>query len=232
MNFLLTNSDLDIQISGIKLLIRQSMNGVVSDSMKAHGLIYKENFGVSIPRIREIAGNYTKNHDLAQRLWLLNIRETMILATLLQPFESFNEQLANEWLAKCNNIELVEQANLNLYQHVSFAPEFGLQCIHAESIYHQYFGFTLALRIYQRLSPEQIHEITETGIQLGIQDEPLLYKSIGACLARCCRKDKWTAESIYQKIKELNIQQLKSNNYILQAVKQELIFLGYLNENF
>ncbi|MDO9634118.1 MAG: DNA alkylation repair protein [Paludibacter sp.] len=232
MKFLLTNSDLDIQISGIKLLIRQSMNGVVSDSMKSHGLIYKQNYGVSIPRIREIASKYTKNHDLAQRLWLLNIRETMILATMLQPFESFNEQLASEWLAKCNNIELVEQANLNLYQHLYFAPEFCLQRIHSEVVFQQYFGFTLALRIYQRLSPDQIHEIAEKGIQLANHDEPLLYTSIAACLARCCRKDKLTAESIYQKTKQLNNQQLRSNIYILQAVKQELIFLGYLNENF
>ena len=232
MKFLLTNSDLDIQISGIKLIIRQSMNGVVSDSMKSHGLIYKQNYGVSIPRIREIANKYTKNHDLAQRLWLLDIRETMILATLLQPFESFNEPLASEWLEKCNNIELVEQANLNLYQHLSFAPEFCLKRIHSETLYHQYFGFTLALRIYQRLSPAQIHEIVEKGIQLASQNEPLLYASIGACFARCCRKDKLTAESIYQKIKQLNNQQLKSNNYILQAVKQELFFLGYLDENF
>ena len=45
------------------------MNGAVSQSMREKGLVYKLNFGVELPRIKMIAENYEKNHDLAQALW-------------------------------------------------------------------------------------------------------------------------------------------------------------------
>ena len=61
--------DIKEQLKDIKTQLRLSMNGAVSQSMREKGLVYKLNFGVELPRIKMIAGNYEKNHDLAQALW-------------------------------------------------------------------------------------------------------------------------------------------------------------------
>ena len=92
MKFLLTNPKIDQQIAEIKRKIRLSMNGITSESMESGGIVYKKNFGVAIPRLREIAREYNPDHDLAQRLWMLKIRETMILATLLEEPEKFKKR--------------------------------------------------------------------------------------------------------------------------------------------
>ena len=67
--------DIKEQLKDIKTQLRLSMNGAVSQSMREKGLVYKLNFGVELPRIKMIAENYEKNHDLAQALWKEDIRE-------------------------------------------------------------------------------------------------------------------------------------------------------------
>ena len=233
MKFLLANPALDQQISQIQRLIRLSMDGVISDSMKSHGIIYKKNYGVSITRLREIGKAIDKNHDLAQRLWLLDIRETIILATLLQPAETFTKDMAHAWMEKCNNIELIEQVNLNLFQHLAYAPEFSIKCIESANIHHKTFGYMLALRVYKRLSQKEITVILERALQTDIIDnQPMLYNTIAVCLARLSRKDEATARIITEKIQHFRTDASTGRNHIYETVKQELIFLGFIDENF
>ena len=121
MKYLLATPVLDAQIAEIKRKIMLSMNGIVSEQMTKSGISYKKNYGVTIPRIKEIAVGYPSNHDLAQRLWTLQIRETMIMATLLEPLDKFTSQNAREWISQFNQIEIVEQANMNLFCKLPFA---------------------------------------------------------------------------------------------------------------
>ena len=74
MKFYISTPGLDTKISEIRRKIRLSMNGIVSEQMAQKGISYKINYGVSIPRIKEIAKDYAPDHDLAQRLWMLQIR--------------------------------------------------------------------------------------------------------------------------------------------------------------
>ena len=54
-------------IKDIKGQFRLFMNGVVSQSMREKGLDYKLNFGIELPRLKEIAARYEKNHDPAHK---------------------------------------------------------------------------------------------------------------------------------------------------------------------
>ena len=81
--------DLHEQLKEIKTQLRLSMNGVVSQSMREKGLVYKLNFGVELPRIKAIAEGYEKEHSLAQALWK---------ARLLMKKGDMNERTANEFL--------------------------------------------------------------------------------------------------------------------------------------
>ena len=51
-------------IKDIKGQFRLFMNGVVSQSMREKGLDYKLNFGIELPRLKEIAARYEKNHEV------------------------------------------------------------------------------------------------------------------------------------------------------------------------
>ena len=139
--------DLHEQLKDIKTLFRLAMNGAVSQSMREKGLVYKLNFGVELPRIKQIAARYEPNHELAQALWKEDIRECKILATLLQPVETFLPEIADIWVESIRNIEMAELASMNLFCRLPYAPQKSLQWMADEREYVQVCGFLTAARL-------------------------------------------------------------------------------------
>lgn len=227
MKYFIENQELENQIKEIRKKIRLSMNGVVSDAMKDYGFSYKQNFGVQIPRLKEIASSYTPHHNLAQRLWALKIRETMILASLLQPAESFSLQNANEWIESIDNIELAEQACMNLFAKLPFAKVWSSELRSSNSQWKQITGFILITRIRESIEYQEIDEISNRAIQLLNTDNFHLYKSIAVCLARLCRNGKQTASLIQAKIAALSASEKVGQRYVYNEIENELSFLDF-----
>jgi 3-methyladenine DNA glycosylase AlkD len=132
----------------IKTELRLSMNGPASTAMRERGLVYKMNFGVEVPRLKAIASNLPHTHKLAQALWKEDIRECKILATMLQPTDDFDEDIADVWVEQVNNIELVEQLTMNLFSNLSYAPSIAFKWIADEREYVQSCGFLLTARLF------------------------------------------------------------------------------------
>lgn len=225
MNFYISNKELDAQIAEIRRKIRLSMNGVVSEQMKISGISYKNNFGVSIPRLREIALEYKPNHDLCQRLWVLKIRETMILSTLLQPAEKFTPELAVERIKEIDQMEMVEQMCMNLLSKMPQAGELILMLIQSDSLWLQITGFMLTVRVYSRLNEAEIAAVISRAFELSDTKEFYLYKTIGLSLSRLCRRDTATAAFVVENIKIRFVSDSIAQNYIVNEVKLETDFL-------
>ena len=135
------------QIKEIKKQFRLFMNGVVSQSMREKGLEYKINFGIELPRLKEIAAKFEKNHDVAQALWKENIRECKILAGLLQPVETFYPEIADIWVEDMHYPEIADLTCMNLFQHLPYASEKAFQWIADEGEYFQYCGYMMLARL-------------------------------------------------------------------------------------
>lgn len=142
--------DIKEQLKDIKTQLRLSMNGAVSQSMREKGLVYKLNFGVELPRIKNIAAAYEKNHDLAQALWKEEIRECKILAGMLQPVDTFFPEIADIWVEDIWNIEIAELTTMNLFQHLPYAPAKSFHWIADEREYVQTCGFLTAARLLMK----------------------------------------------------------------------------------
>ena len=124
-------------IKDIKGQFRLFMNGVVSQSMREKGLDYKLNFGIELPRLKEIAARYEKNHEVAQALWKENIRECKILAGMLQPVETFYPEIA-------------ELTCMSLFQYLPYASEKAFEWMADEREYFQLCGFMLMARLLMK----------------------------------------------------------------------------------
>ena len=225
MSFFITNPELDKQIFEIRRRIMLSMNGDVSEQMIRSGIVYKKNYGVDIPRLKQIAALYHPNHDLAQRLWSLQIRETMILATLLEPIEEFTPENANRWLADFNQTEIIEQVTQNLLSKLPYAEMFCLEWINTNDVRAQTAAFSIAARIYNQFRENSITLIIDRGIQLSTSEKYALLRAIARCLSRFCRKNEPTMLYVEEKIQSLCNEGLSGKNIICEEVKQEIIFL-------
>ena len=86
------------ELKEIRTQLRLAMNGVISTSMREKGIVYKLNFGVPLPEIKQIAATHKPDSELAAALWKEDIREFKILASLLQPGGGFSSRKAEQWV--------------------------------------------------------------------------------------------------------------------------------------
>jgi len=113
---------MDEQIANILKLINLRKNGETVALHRQRGIIYQKSYGVSMNHLKEIAASITPDIDLADRLWHRQVRETMLLASLVCPVNELSLSNALEWCTLITNSELVEQISMNLLsksQHIS-----------------------------------------------------------------------------------------------------------------
>ncbi len=142
--------DLQEQLKDIKTQFRLAMNGAVSKSMRDKGLDYKLNFGIELPRLKQIASRYPKNHQLAQALWKENIRESKILAGMLQPVESFIPELADIWMEDMRYPEIAELTCMNLFQYLPYVSQKVFEWIADDRPYFQACGYLALARLFSK----------------------------------------------------------------------------------
>ena len=132
--------------------------------MREKGLVYKLNFGVELPRIKAIAGEYEKDHSFAQALWKEDIRECKIMAGLLQPVDSFFPEMADIWVESIQNIEIAELTSMNLFQYLPYAPAKSFQWIADEREYEM----CIRDRIHTLTTGEEIWTDTDGKVDVFI----------------------------------------------------------------
>lgn len=180
----------------IKSKLRLYMNGMISQSMRDKGMDYKLNFGIEYPRIKEIAAEYEPNHDLAQALWKENIRECKIMAGLLQPVDSFYQDIAEIWIEDIHYPELAEYTVMNLFQHLPYASEVIFPWMADEREYFQVCGFLLTARLIMQglqLDDRAEAEFFDQAFT-GLESDSLQVRKAAATALRkygTCSKNNW-----------------------------------------
>jgi 3-methyladenine DNA glycosylase AlkD len=161
------------QLQEIKRQLRLSMNGAVAQSMREQGLVYQQNFGVELPRLKMIAAGLEKSHPLAQALWKEEVRECKILAGLLQPVESFLPEIADIWAESIRQMEIAEMSCMHLFQHLPYAPSKSFQWMASEQAFVQVCGFlTIArlLPVKEAMGERVSNEFIDQAIAAALSD--------------------------------------------------------------
>lgn len=158
---LLKMSEIDVieTIRRIKSDLRASMNGAASEYMRRSGLEYKLNYGVELPRIREIAKEYPEDHALAQALWKENARECKIMAAMLQPIGQFCSELADVWMESMPNEETAQHTVQLLFSRLPYASEKAFEWIASEREMAQVCGYLMLARLF--LNGKELNERSE-----------------------------------------------------------------------
>lgn len=140
-------NDIIIQI---KKELRANMNGIASEAMGRKSEDYRVNFGVEIPRLHNIATEFQPSHELAQQLWKESVRECRILATILQPVDSFLPEIADIWVDDIHTLELAQVASLNLFSRLPYASDKVFQWIASEREITQQCGYLTLCHIMRK----------------------------------------------------------------------------------
>ena len=124
------------QIKEIKQSFRQLMDGSIAQ------------WGITSLRLREKADEIGKNYDLAIALWKENVRECKILATMIMPADEILPEVVDIWMEQTETIEIAEQAAMNLYQYLPYAPAKAYEWIASDRELNQLCGFHVLSRLF------------------------------------------------------------------------------------
>ena len=138
------------QLRDIKQSFRLMMDGSVAQSMREKGVDYHLNWGATLPRLREKAAEIGQDYDLAIALWKENIRECKILATMIMPADRMLPEVVDIWMEQTETVEIAEQAAMNLYQHLPYAPVKAYQWMASDNELYQLCGFHILSRLFMR----------------------------------------------------------------------------------
>lgn len=216
--------DLKEQIRDIKTQLRLSMNGVVSQSMREKGVLYKLNFGVELPRIKSIAARYDKDHALAQALWKEDIRECKILAGMLQPVESFLPEIADIWLDSIQHVEIAELTSMNLFQYLPYAPAKCFQWIADEREYAQICGFlTIARLLMQRgeMAERVENEFLDQAIVSFLGDCYHVRNAAATAIRRYMQQGQEQAFAVCRRVEKMKDSPKEAEQLLYRLVEEE-----------
>lgn len=142
------NLPLEDQIREIKKMLRATMNGVLSGSMRQQGLNYRVNFGVDQPRLIELAGEMPHTAALAARLWKEDIRELRLLAPMLMPPDGMDEELALLWIEQLRFAEEAQVLVMHLLCHLPTASGIAFRLVADERPMSRLVAWLLLGRLF------------------------------------------------------------------------------------
>ncbi len=144
--------------------LHANMNGVASSYMRQNGASYRLNWGIDLPRLKQIAAEFEPNHQVAQQLWMEDVRECRILATLLMPADHFDPQLCQLWMEQVPNAEIAQMAVMNLFARLPYAADMAFRWMAGSRETEQLCGLLLMGRLLidgAQLSPAARNEVED-----------------------------------------------------------------------
>ena len=133
------------RVRKVKEMLRLSMDG--STAARLRHLGYKLTFGVTYPRLRELTAEIEPDAELAESLWGLRQRETMLIATIIMPTECCTSEVADRWVSEAFNEEIAEYLSRNLLIRLDFAGNIVESLVDATEWQKMLIGYSLHSRL-------------------------------------------------------------------------------------
>ncbi|MDD3479534.1 MAG: hypothetical protein PHI42_04025 [Paludibacteraceae bacterium] len=222
--YFVENKEITEQVNKIKRIIRGSMNGITVESMTQKGIHYKANFGVALPRLREIASQYEPNMQLATQLWFLEMRESMIIGSLLVPQGEMDTNTAITWCEKIPNHELSEITAMTLFCRQPNASQFVAKALENTNPLVVTTAISTATRITKELPDTLIKEMV---LQFNTFEQLTLVQvnTLATCLARVASDNTQRIGLIEELIQPFSASENRYHQYIFEYVTKELEYL-------
>jgi len=223
-SYFVENKEITEQVNKIKRIIRGSMNGITVESMTQKGIHYKANFGVALPRLREIASQYEPNMQLATQLWFLEMRESMIIGSLLVPHNEMDTNTAITWCEKIPNHELSEITAMTLFCRQPNASQFVAKALENTNPLVVTTAISTATRITRELPDTLIKEMV---FQFNTFEQLTLVQvnTLATCLARVASDNTQRIGLIEELIQPFSASENSYHQYIFEYVTKELEYL-------
>jgi 3-methyladenine DNA glycosylase AlkD len=140
----------------IKKLKKHKASKKNMEGMARYGINVENAFGVSIYVLMKIAKEIGKDHSLALKLWKKKIRETRLIAGMIDDPEKVTEKQMESWAKDFNSWDVVDLTCSRLFDKTPFAWKKAMQWTRREEEFVKRAGFVLmcALAVHDKKAPD------------------------------------------------------------------------------
>ena len=117
------------------------------EQMSRFGITPKKAYGIKIPDLRTFSKEIGKDHHMAVHLWKSDIRETRILACMIEDPKMVTEEQMEQWVMDFDYWELCDQCCMNLFEKMPIAYQKTVEWSFRDEEFVKRAGFALMARL-------------------------------------------------------------------------------------
>jgi len=131
------------------------------EGMARYGITVDKAFGVSMPELRALAKELSKDHELALALWDTGYHEAKILAGLIDDPRLVSEKQMDAWAAGFDSWDVCDQCCSNLFDKTQFAYGKALAWTRDERELVRRAGYVMmaTLAVHDKKAPDKVFEL-------------------------------------------------------------------------
>jgi len=167
-----------------------SLEAVVG--MSKFGINSKNTYGISIPKLREIARDIGKNHQLALKLWESSIHESRILASFIDEPEKVTENQLEKWVRDFDSWDVCDQCCSNLFDKTPSAYQKAVEWTRRKEEFVKRAGFVLmaALSVHDKKAEDRVfQEFFPIITREATDDRPYVRKAVNWALRQIGKRN-------------------------------------------
>jgi len=195
------------------------------EGMAKYGITPEKTYGVSIPNLRKIAKEIGKDHEFAQKLWGSDIRETRILASMIDNPETVTEEQMEEWVKDFDYWEICDQCCQNLFIKTDFAYQKAVDWSGRDEEFIKRAGFALMAWLAfkdKKAKDEQFEKFFPIIKREATDNRNFVKKAVNWALRQIGKRNIALNMKAIETAKEIQKIESKSAKWIAQDAIKEL----------
>lgn len=215
----------DVEYGNILKKLKTLSNPKAVEGMAKYGITAKSTYGVSIPNLRKIAKEIGVNHDLAQQLWMADIRETRILASMVDDPKMVTEEKMERWVKDFDYWEICDQCCMNLFEKTRFAYQKCVEWSSREEEFVKRAGFVLMARLAvsdKKANDKQFENFLPVIKREAIDNRNFVKKAVNWALRQIGKRNLTLNRKTIETAKEIQKMDSRSAKWIASDALREL----------
>ena len=179
--------------------IKSQYNSKNIEGMARFGINSKNNYGCSIPFLRNLAKKIGKNHELALELWDSEIHDARLLAGFIDEPSKVSEKQIENWVCDFDSWDVCDLVCSNLFDQTGFAWGKAVEWTKRDEEFVKRAGFVLmaALSVHDKKAKDGDFEKFFPIIKRESNDERNFVRNTGLMLSVLSSTTTWTASAIF-----------------------------------
>jgi 3-methyladenine DNA glycosylase AlkD len=193
--------------------------------MARFGINPERALGISVAKLRTIAKEIGRNHDLALELWASAIHEARVLATIIDDPHLVTEEQMNSWVADFDSWDLCDQACMNLFWRTDKGVDMALEWTERDDVFVKRAGFAIMARLATKRSkaPDELLESLLPVIEGASDDDRnFVRKAVNWALRQIGKRNAYLNRRAIEAAERIRKRDTRSARWIANDALREL----------